>query len=147
MTHRWTDHDRLAVYKDTLEEIRDNYECECDEPDVECRVCMADKALRGIDPWGRDRYSRPWDLDEMAPGDYLAYVSGYSNDGIGLELYAENVTPRQIKVDPDLEGVYVQTLVMPDCNMSVKGGDLLLINVKVEGGYTVVKHLGSKYAR
>lgn len=146
MTQHWTDWDRLTVYKDTLEEIRDNYECECNEPDVECRVCMADKALRGIDPWGRDQYSRPWNLDEMAPGNYIVYVSGYSNNGIGMELYAEGVTPHQVKVDPDLEGVYVQSLQMPDCDMSVRGGDLLVIEILAEGGYTVIKHLGGRHA-
>ena len=141
--------DRLPrIHIEVLEEIRDACECVCDGKGAsDCPTCLADKVLEGYDPWNRDHANNQWDIDEMAVGEYLAYISGYTDDGyVHLELFETDVAIEGIKNDV-VEGIVVRSKCKPVWQgKTLSACPIIRIEIHEAGGYTVLEHLGSRFA-
>ncbi|MDX1409231.1 MAG: hypothetical protein R3330_13885 [Saprospiraceae bacterium] len=140
--------DLPRLYREVLEEIRDACECVCEGKGAsDCPTCLADTVLDGYDPWGRDHSNNQWDIDEMAPGEYLAYISGFTDDGFAhLELFETNVSIEGIKNDV-VEGIMVRSKCMPAWQgHTLSACPIIRIEILPQGGYTVLDHLGSRFS-
>jgi len=148
LRQRLSIYEQLSLYREVLKDIRDNYDCDesvgqsAQHHQTHCRACKAKMALEDKDPWGGD--IETFHLDELPIGKYIAYVSGYRDEGVvGYQLVPEG-TPlnlnEHIPFDKSLS-IEAETDVMPRFPNTICGGDIITLEILEPSGYNVLNKL------